>query len=109
MVADDRLLFPLDGRGELFSSQNHCPEQNCKASLFPHFLPLRLFTSLVTLTTLIRAPLTLQNVRAEGTQKQISLSGREEVGKKARTETKKAPSFLPATLPDILGFPFTLL
>lgn len=80
MVPGDRLLSPLDGRGELFSTQDHCPEQNCTAALFPHFPPLRLFTSLVTLTTLMRAPLTLQNVRTEGTRKQISLSGREEVG-----------------------------
>lgn len=49
--------------GELCSAPRMAVvSRTADASLFPHFPLLRLFMGLVTLTTLTRAPLTLQNV-----------------------------------------------
>lgn len=38
MLPGDRLLSPLDGRGGLFSTLDHCLEQNCKSFSVSTFL-----------------------------------------------------------------------
>lgn len=78
-VPGDRPLFPLDGSGELLCAQIAALSRTANASLFPHFPPLKLFTGLVTDHDDQCTPDSAECVRAEGTWKQISHSGGEEV------------------------------